>query len=150
MKLEIDLVGRGSALVKFSDHDVEETLYITFFSDAFTDLIMLVNALLRGATQSACSFEDDQGQYRLVVARVNDNIMLRVFQFDKTFSFADVSKGELIFEGECELVVFAGQVKWEMEKLLYKHGAKELETLTWRYRFPSEYYDELTHLLMRS
>ena len=147
VRFEYRLTGRGWSAATISARGQTAHLSASFLSDALGDLARAVIALLRGAERASLDWQEEPGDYRWLLTREAERLVIRVLWFDDTFSRASDDRGRLVFETECRLMDFAGQLKSQLQYLLEHVGSTGYKQQWVQQEFPLAEYETLRQLL---
>jgi hypothetical protein len=115
------------------------------------DLAEKIVALLKAdreglSTRLRCSWGDEPGEYRWVLANDAGDLTITILWFDTPWSHLADEKGEVLFSTKCSLLKFAIQVKTELRDAVDAMGEEEYKKRV-RRDFPRGTYDELKNLV---
>jgi hypothetical protein len=121
------------------------TMCVSYLSDAPGDLTRETVALLRGANQAQCAWEDEPGEYRWVFKRDGDSLSITILWFDDVFPQKPDEDGAVFFEAECAVTDFATRLADQLQKLLNECGEQGYKE-QWGFDFPMRKFEELKEL----
>jgi hypothetical protein len=142
------LVGSGWSEAGIFDGVDKAFLTASYLSDALRDLTGAVIALLQGAEEARCAWQEEPGEYRWALRRRGDHLKIDNLWFGDTFSGEADERGKPVFSSECSLLRFVGQLRDQLAKLLDEHGAEGYQR-TWGISFPQDEYLRLGELIAR-
>jgi len=143
------LVGRGWARAYISAGECEITLTISYLSDALRDLARAVISLFdsRSNGEANCCWHTEPGEYRWLMKRQGDAVMLRIVEFDDCFSRAADDQGQLLFAAKCSLLRLATQIRGQMRQLVNEIGGHGYREQWVSHEFPTRELEQLTTLI---
>jgi hypothetical protein len=120
------------------------TIFASYLSDALGDLTGSAVALLAPSLldRVTCSWQDEPGETRWILRRVEDRVQVQLLRFEQTFSRLPDERGQSIFEAECSLLRFAAQVKGQLHQLHNEYGEEGYRN-RWRHPFPMAAFQRL-------
>jgi ankyrin repeat protein len=116
---------------------------VSDLSDALGDLTRRTLALLQGADEARCSWEDEPGEYRWVLTRRGDLLDLALLRFGDIAAETPDEEGTRLFNGQCELPWFAAQLQGQLQQLLDELGQAGYGQ-RWGHGFPMREFEQLT------
>ncbi len=139
---------RGNAEASVSANGHEEDISPTFITDPLRDLARELIVMLKnpGVERVSCEWVYEPGQYRWIVTRRADRVLIRILLVGFTYSHHEDDECESIFEAECSLLRLATQVKGQMHQVLNDLGQDEYRKL-WGGDFPMSEFLQLTQLI---
>lgn len=139
------LDGPGWAEIEVRAAGAQETITASYLSDPLTALAEAATLLLSGTTHATVSFEDEPGEY-LLVLRVTDEgtVRLRILAFGlaslhptATIETVDGRTAAVVLDVELETLEFAAGVLQSLRLVESDYGLEGYKEKWVRYPFPS-------------
>lgn len=106
--------------------------------------------MMNGYHSLAFGFDEEPGEYRWVLQRINNTDMcLQILEFDDLWSNLPSSAGKKLLEVQLPIAAYASAVALAAKELLAKHGEEEYEGKWIEHRFPTATLDLLDKALAR-
>jgi hypothetical protein len=138
--------GWAECTVAFDEQHV--TVFASYLSDAFGDLLGAVIRVVEGQPEATASFADEPGEYRWRFFRKDaDRLLVRILAFPKLLGDRPDEEGKVLLEAECRLRTFAGAVLSEAQRLFEKHGREGYLGLWVNNEYPFDRVEYLRKLL---
>jgi hypothetical protein len=99
------LIGHGWAEGWISDGVSHLSMVISYLSDALGDLTRATLAVLTYTDRAVCAWAEEPGEYRWILERQGERLLVRILWFDETFSRLLDEKGQALFSTECYLLI---------------------------------------------
>lgn len=131
--------------------DVDGThlfMHVSYFSDAFDDLVRATLTMLATGSVETAVFNDLPGTYRWRLTPAGDRLNIRIVTYDDTFAREDDPTGWLSFDADCRLRTFAGAVVSAGQRLLATHGEDGCAE-QWGHPFPAAPLAQLKQALRK-
>ncbi len=127
-----------------SDETQEVTLVASYLSDALSDLLDVILALLEGAEEGACAWMQEPGEFHWLFTRKEEKVLLRLVWFDDNLD-GDFPKeaGRILLLTECNLQSIATEFYFALSHLLDTIGLEGYKQHWNLYEFPHHTYKEL-------
>lgn len=122
MELVYRLTGTGWSEAWIADGDAAATVTASYLSDALGNLLAAVVALLDGAAEARCSWDEEPGEFRWLFAREGGRVHLRILGFRELWGDEPDERGTVVFETRQDLRVLAAAVASAAERVLAEHG----------------------------
>lgn len=143
------LVGAGWAEGRIADDDGGCTITASYLSDALGNLLEAVVAVLQGAAESRCSWDEEPGEYRWVFACTGSELRLRILAFDELWGEKPDSDGQVLFATVQSPVAIGAAVLATATALLKEHGLEGYREKWVEFDFPSEALARLESVVRR-
>jgi hypothetical protein len=114
--------------------------------DTLGDLLEALVALLEGAAETRCSWEEEPGEYRWIFTRTNGQVELRVLGFADLDDHEPDERGELVFATRQDLQVLAAAIVDGITAMLAEYGEDGYQE--WMDPFPTQMLARLRELLI--
>ena len=144
LQLSYTLHDHGWAVATIGNGDCAVEVSVSHLSDALGDLARAARGILRGLPEATFSFQQEPGEYRLIVVREDDRVRISVFRFPDTFSRKQA--GELLLEAECGVHDFATQCINCLRQILDEYGEEGYRRRWKSAEFPLQEYRDLIEL----
>jgi hypothetical protein len=138
MEFTYDLIGTGWAKARIAQGDDWAVLTASYISDALGNLLGVVLALLDGADEARCAWDEEPGEYRWLLRRSGTDVAITVIGFPELWSEQPDSEGTVLFSAAAPLSLFATAVADGADRLLAEHGAEGYEQRWVDAPFPSD------------
>jgi hypothetical protein len=140
----IQKLSAGWLTTVISDGTQEVTLVASYLSDALSDLLNVILALLEGADEGACAWMQEPGEFHWLFKRKEEKILLRLVWFDDNL-YDDFPKeaGRILLLTECDLTSIATEFYNALTHLLDTVGIEGYKKHWDLYEFPHRTYKEL-------
>lgn len=121
--VDYKLTGTGWSECKLSIHGQTCTVTASYLSDALRELIGGVNHILSGCNETKFSFDEEPGEYRWLLRRLDDGaVSVLILWFPELWGDAPDADGKAIFEATCQIRAFAQTLSTSLDGLLAEHG----------------------------
>jgi hypothetical protein len=143
------LSGSGWSEARITDDGEALTLRVSYLSDALHDLTDAMIALMRGAAHASCAWqgEDVRHEYRWIFDQDNDDVHVKIVEFDSLFSRKAGYQGTIIFSTRCPRRRLVGQVLNQLWRILTDLGFNGYKARWHMHDFPLEEYRLLEDLM---
>ena len=147
MELVYQLQGAGWANASVSNGSTRHHIAVSYLSDALGDMARATVHLLQGGRETSFNFQDEPGAHRWCIVQ-DDRCFLgiRIEWFAQTFP--PCSGGVKVFECDCHLLEFAGQVLAVLAGILEKEGIEGYKQRCQKYDFPVAAFEEIKKLII--
>ncbi len=136
----------GWAVGSVSAEGVEAHLLASHLSDGLGDLIRSAWVLLEGAPYGGCEWQDEPGESRWRMRRVEGGLEVRILRHAEPFSKEPDERGEEVLATVCSVLRFATQVRGQFQLLLNQYGERGYEE-RWHYPFPRGPFESVSRLI---
>jgi hypothetical protein len=148
MQIVYQLFGAGWADARISDQSSYRDMAVSYLSDSLGDMARAALQLLRGAREVSFSFQDEPGEHRWTLSRGEaDSLRIRILWFEDTFSPRAQEHGTEVFECDCAVLDFVGQVSSVLQTLLQDEGIEGYRRRWQNHEFPLHTLTEIQRLL---
>lgn len=147
--LDLDFAGKGSLNATAASDEISTAMAVSYISDAVCDLVEAAVQLI-GPYYSGpiiCSWQDEPGEYRWILARDDFMVDVEIRRFDETHSKHEDKDGERVFKARCSVTRFVAVVDLAVRRLVYRHGAKGYGS-AWAHPYPNAGLSRLTERLV--
>lgn len=102
---------------------VESTPFTaSYLSDALGNLVAAAADLQEGAAAARFSFDEEPGEYRWLLEREGDSLIVQILAFDELWGHKPDQAGRLLFRAQVKPLDFCLAVKQVADQLLELHG----------------------------
>jgi hypothetical protein len=122
MRFEFRLTGHGSATAEIGDEASHVTIVASAISDPLGDLLHALWRLMEGEPETQCSWEDEPGEYRWIMTRLEGVMELRVLEFDQSHPRLPDESGRLVLRTRQSLPAFARAIALGASRTLELNG----------------------------
>lgn len=137
LSIEYRLLKSGWAECTVRVGGKSQELTASYLSDALGNLVLAALAMLTGMHSVATSFDEEPGEYRWVLERVNGgDISLRVLEFGELWGNRPNSEGKLLIQTTCHPLVFGEAVHQAATSVLATHGEAGYKERWQEHEFP--------------
>ena len=137
LSIEYQLLKSGWAECTVRVGSTSQELTASYLSDALGNLVLAAAAMLAGMHSVATSFDEEPGEYRWVVARLNGtDISLQVLEFGELWGNKPNSEGKVLIQTICHPLVFGEAVYKAASSVLAAHGAAGYKERWQEHEFP--------------
>ncbi len=148
VQLRYDLVGTGWASCDIEIDGQHAHVSASYLSDALDELCRAVVEQLSGEHESRASFDEEPGEYRWHLQRVDaDQMRVRILEFPELWGGKADDEGTVVFDATCRRRTFAGALLSELQRLLHEYGEAGYKERWDQHDFPSRRLGQLKELL---
>lgn len=148
IEFRYQLTGKGWAECTLIVNDSHVTVTASYLSNALRSFVSAVCRILDGIPDATSSFDEEPGEYRWRLFRIDDNtIRILIIEFDNLWSDKPDAEGKAIFDVQCSLRAFAGGVYDGCRRLLAEYGRDGYKDKWHEHAFPDTEFAELGRLL---
>jgi len=127
-----------------SDGTQEVTLVASYCSDALSDLLNVILALLEGANEGVCAWMQEPGEFHWLFKRKEEKVLLRLVWFDDNlYDGFPKEAGRILLLTERDLNIIATEFYDALSHLLDTVGLEGYKEHWNLYEFPHRTYKEL-------
>jgi len=142
-EFDYKLVGSGWSEARIGDENAHADLSASYLSDALGNLLEAVAVVAEGVEEARCSFNEEPGEYRWILRRVGDDVVLTVLAFDELRGNEPDSRGSVVFTTRQPVLRVARKMLSEAQRLLDDLGP-ELYAKQWgQHPFPQAQLERL-------
>lgn len=125
------LTGRGWAEADIHHGKQSAQLSASYLTDSLGDLLLEVNRMLAGANKAACYWAKEPGGYRWVFTREDDQVRLRIFEFEEA-----EDDSATVFDATVAAMELGRAVAVGAQAVLTRYGAQNYNTRWVEHPFP--------------
>jgi hypothetical protein len=122
MRFEFRLTGHGSATAEIDDEAAHLEVIASYISDPLGDLLHALWRLMEGDPEARCSWEDEPGEYRWIMNREIDEVVLRILEFPNSHPAQPDDLGRLVFQTRQGISTFARAIALGASRTLEVNG----------------------------
>ena len=121
----------------------------SYLSHALESLLQGTIDILQGYPKATVLFDEEPGEYRWLFTRINEQqIKVKILWFDELWGNEPDENGQVIFEANCRLRTFAGEILSASQKVLSDNGLTGYKNKWHKHDFPGALQNELKQLLV--
>jgi hypothetical protein len=132
------LTGTGWAEARLSDGDHSVALSASYLSDALGELLLAIACLQEGAQDAECFWEEEPGEYRWLLRRDGDSVVVTVVAFDDCWPHLPIDDREVVFTTRASLKEVATAVVTGCRAVLDDWGEEGYLKKWVEHPFPTE------------
>ncbi len=136
MRFEFSLSGSGGADAEVADEVSRASIPASYISNALGDLLYAVWRITQGESTSRCSWDDEPGEWRWIMTRDDREVSLRILWFDGRRPPRADEHGELIYQTQQDVRVFARAFALGASRTLAENGEEGFRD-RWGTPFPT-------------
>lgn len=145
LSIEYRLLKSGWAECTVRVGSASQELTASYLSDALGNLVLAATAMLAGMHSVATSFDEEPGEYRWVIERVDGtDISLQVLEFGDLWGNKPNAEGKVLIQTTCHPLVFGEAVHKAASAVLATHGVAGYKERWVEHEFPSKQLALLT------
>jgi hypothetical protein len=122
MRFDFKLTGSGWATVELEDGASHLTIIASHISDPLADLLHAAWRVLDGEVETRSLWEDEPGEYRWIMRRENDDVVVGVLEFRSAHPQQADDLGQQVFETRQNVKTFARAVALGASRTLESSG----------------------------
>jgi hypothetical protein len=112
------LVGSDWSEARVGDEHAHANLTASYLSDALGNLLEAVALVTEGVAEARRSFDEEPGEYRWILRRVGDDVVLTVLAFDEQWGNEPDSEGKIFFRSRQPVLQVGRKLLSEAQRLL--------------------------------
>jgi len=124
VKVDYRLSGMGWADCEVEIAGQHASMAASYLGDALAGMLAATSAVADGAEESTFSFHEEPQEVRWRLRRVGpERLRVRILRLEDAFHHLPDEAGEVLFDAECRMRTFAGEVLSTARRILREHGA---------------------------
>ena len=143
IEFDYQLTGQGWSAAWIADDTGSARLSASYLSDALRHLLEAVALSVEGVPESRCSWDEEPGEYRWILRRSGEQVVVTILWFDDLWSGLADQRGRPVFETTQDAQALGTAVEGGARRLLDELGPQEYERQRFEHPFPLDALDRL-------
>lgn len=142
-EFDYKLTGSGWSEARIADDDGHAIVTASYLSDALRSLLEAVALVVEGQAEARFSWDEEPGEYRWVLTREADALIIKILAFDKLWGDEPDAVGRRVFATLQDPMRVGRAVLSAAQRLIDDLGEAEYERQWVEHPFPTGALDRL-------
>jgi hypothetical protein len=151
VKIDIDLIGQGSARIDIKDSINTVSIFPSYLFDSLERLLVSILLLNKGLQEAECALFCESPEIMVSFSQTDEIVALKIYAFYDSIErpLKDIiDKSELIFTTQCKRKQLTNQIINAYYHLQEKYGIEGYKKM-WKNEFPERKFIELQELIRK-